>query len=410
MNRYLKSKPLCSKPVKGVFTGKGKYLRLQRHSIGEPLPPISEDESVFILVTGGQGSIVINGVEFQLERGSLAWLQSYHTYTIEPRFGSSLEIYACVYDYPLSSYLTFQKQTDSVSGAIMRTAPIMMVEGQRYEELLGIFDEFWEENDRHDKGSAMIKVSILGQVASFFINNCVRRTRIEQAVPRPLGWNATLYIAANFKEPLTAKSVADCYHCEPAELNRELRMISGLNFIQTLERVRVNIAAGAILFADVPFAYLISCTGFSSEASFYRTFKKRTGMSPNEYREERLSGGEYGYCGMSMSKTLMDVLNYIHKNRSEPITQKLLAKELYMSESVVVDQLKGSLGMSCSEVVALNRVRQAESLLLTTDLPLLDIAVHTGFNSAKVFTSTFRKINGVSPNDFRKQHRGEGNG
>lgn len=410
MNKYAKSKPLRSKPVQGVFAGKGKFLRMQRHSIKGPLPPISEDESVFILVTGGQGSIVINGVEFSLERGSLAWLQSYHTYTIEPRFGSSLEIYACVYDYPLSSYLTFQKQTDSVSGAVMSTVPIMLVEGQRYEELLGLFEEFWEENDRQGKGSAMIKVSILGQIASFFINNCVRRTKIEQSVPKPLGWCATLHIAASFKEPLTAKSVAEHYQCEPAELNRELRLISGLNFIQTLERVRVNIAAGAMLFADVPFTYLISCTGFSSEASFYRTFKKRTGMSPNEYREERLRGGEYGYCGMSMSKTLVDVLNYIHKNHSEPITQKLLAKELYMSENVVVEQLRDTLDMSCSEVVALNRVRQAEALLLTTDLPLLDIAVHTGFNSAKVFTSTFRKINGMSPNEFRKLHRGDGNG
>ena len=61
-----------------------------------------------LFVTSGEGVITINGVEFPLSDGSLCWLQSYHTYTIEPAFGSTLSFSLCAYDYPLSSYLVTQ--------------------------------------------------------------------------------------------------------------------------------------------------------------------------------------------------------------------------------------------------------------------------------------------------------------
>ena len=52
------------------------------------------------------------------------------------------------------------------------------------------------------------------------------------------------------------------------------------------------------------------------------------------------------------------------------------------------------------------RVRHAEPLLLNTDLPLLDIAIRVGFNSTKVFARAFRRVNGISPGEYRQRAKG----
>lgn len=82
-----------------------------------------------------------------------------------------------------------------------------------------------------------------------------------------------LYIAEHYREPLTSAGVAAEFGCTPAQLNYELRKISGRDFQQSLDRIRINIATGAMFFEDVSLSYLLSYSGFSTEASFYRVFK-----------------------------------------------------------------------------------------------------------------------------------------
>ena len=49
------------------------------------------------------------------------------------------------------------------------------------------------------------------------------------------------------------------------------------------------------------------------------------------------------------------------------------------------------------------RVRYAEALLTTTDLPTVDIAMETGFGSDRTMGRVFYALNKMSPGEFRKQ-------
>ena len=88
-------------------------------------------------------------------------------------------------------------------------------------------------------------------------------------------------------------------------------------------------------------------------------------------------------------------------NYAQPITQKQVASELYISETLLSEKFRERFGMSVRHVIMLSRVRHSEALLINTDLPLLDVAMNVGFNSAKVFTRTFRSVNGMTPTEFR---------
>jgi transcriptional regulator GlxA family with amidase domain len=58
--------------------------------------------------------------------------------------------------------------------------------------------------------------------------------------------------------------------------------------------------------------------------------------------------------------------------------------------------------MTVTDYINRTRVRRAEALLGKTALPMQAIAEQCGFSDANYFTRTFKKINDVSPNDYRK--------
>lgn len=82
-----KNRPLCDTPRSGYFCGPDKYLRLQEHTISEELFPVMEVDSYFVLVRSGSGSFIINGEEFPVQAGCVAWIQCSQVLTICPNSG-----------------------------------------------------------------------------------------------------------------------------------------------------------------------------------------------------------------------------------------------------------------------------------------------------------------------------------
>lgn len=406
LQEVFKSKPICGRPVHSYFTGTDKYLCLQKHFICDITPPISENESLFILVTSGRGLILINGVEFTFESGTFAWLQSYHTFSIRAFADHPLDISVCVYDYPLSSFLTLEEPGSHTLDSIIDAPPILYPENDQLSKIQYLFDEFEKENTCYDPGSSLIKVSILGQISDIFIKNSLKHQQIEFENVKPLGWKAILYMSAHFAKDITAESVAEHFGSNVVALNRELRNISGYNFVQTLNRIRVNISSMALLYEGMPLSYVATHSGFPSEVEFYRIFKKQRGITPLEYRSQILNSGEGTYRGMIMESTLMKILNHCYSSFSSPINISNTAKSLYISESLIRDLVYKKFGTSFKDITYHNRIRHAEALLLITDLPILDIAINVGFNSSRSLSRTFHKIHGMTPGEYRTLHNG----
>ena len=131
MRSKLKAQPLCSKPVSGYFTGPDKYLTLQDITIREQTPPAAEDDSLFIYVKSGMGHLTVNGVVFDLYPGAFCWLQSYHVFSFAPVWGSVLELQVLVYDYPLSSYMTYRSNIPNNLTTFSTGMPVYALKGKQ---------------------------------------------------------------------------------------------------------------------------------------------------------------------------------------------------------------------------------------------------------------------------------------
>lgn len=401
-----KAKPLCGKPTSGVFCATDQYLRLQYITVRDSIPPVAEDNSLFIYVQSGRGYLSVNGVVFDLRPGCFCWLQSYHIFSIDALWEQELHLAVVMYDYPLSNYMTFHNDTAQGLRAFATTIPVYPLEGQTRDSVECLLTEFAECNDAHDSGSNLIKCGILGQLALIFFDLCGRYsiTHPYSMHQWPLGWSLSLFISFFCSEDLIPKDVADTFGISIATLNRELRITTGMNFAQTLNRARINLACSAMLFSELSFHFIFSYCGFRSEVAFYRTFKDLKGMTPQEYRIRSVN--TKGTPRKMVCETVERILYYMHSNYKEQISLKSMAQELYISENIIRTLLHEELHTNFKDILTSYRLRYAEALLAVTDLPILDISLASGFNSERTFSRLFNARNGMSPSAYRARYMG----
>ncbi len=407
-SRIFQARTLCAKPKSGVYTGPDKYLKLQRVHLSHTMFPVREDDSLFLYVYGGMGKITINGVTFSLAQGTFCWLQHYHVFTIEPELGSELELGICAYDYQLSSYLAYNGREITNSQLCVQALPILELSESAQADLLEILDEIESLSEDTDAGSALIKAALLGEMDSMFCST-LKKTESDLQKDMPLGWSACIFVANMCTSDLEARTVANYFGVTVDELNHELKLSVGMNFSQLLNRSRVHVAMTSILFESLPFNFIASHSGFKSEIVFFRTFKKLTGLTPQEYREKITSKGEHVQRHMITSEAYLSIIDYIYKNFSEPISIKSMEKALYLSESAIRKLLSEKMGMTYKDYLDMFRIRYSEALLIVTDLPVVDVSVAAGFNSVRTFMRVFQTRNELSPSAYRKKY-GRGGG
>lgn len=82
-----------------------------------------------------------------------------------------------------------------------------------------------------------------------------------------------------------------------------------------------------------------------------------------------------------------------------------LASVSGVSEAHFARSFKEAFGLPPHRYLLTRRIERAKALLRETDLPILDIAYETGWESLGTFGRTFRDITGESPRAVRERER-----
>lgn len=88
------------------------------------------------------------------------------------------------------------------------------------------------------------------------------------------------------------------------------------------------------------------------------------------------------------------------------LTLDIIAEELSLSKSYLSRIINAELGTGFVEYVNTLRVEEAKSYLLNPDFSnytLESIGIEAGFNSKSAFYSSFKKITGLTPSEFKKE-------
>ena len=97
---------------------------------------------------------------------------------------------------------------------------------------------------------------------------------------------------------------------------------------------------------------------------------------------------------------IQNAAKYISENFNEDLSLEFLSKKYAMSQSHFSRQFKSITGIYLNEYINISRITAAEKLLLTTALPITEIATRCGFNDSNYFAAVFKKIKGITPKKY----------
>jgi len=117
---------------------------------------------------------------------------------------------------------------------------------------------------------------------------------------------------------------------------------------------------------------------------------------------ERFTDSILSIGSESSSYLIQKAISFINENYMNDISLETVAEYVYLSPSYFSRLFKKEMGIKFIDY--LNKVRVEESKRLLTDLkiPLSTIAHRIGFTDQSYYTKVFKKMEGISPGQFRK--------
>ncbi|HGM8715363.1 TPA: response regulator [Streptococcus pyogenes] len=110
---------------------------------------------------------------------------------------------------------------------------------------------------------------------------------------------------------------------------------------------------------------------------------------------------------LSMVKTIHDSqsIDCIRKEYHQELTLKAIADRLHVNGVYLGQCFKNETERSFTQYLNHVRIQKAQQLLLYTNQSINEIAYETGYNTNHYFIKMFKKLNGLSPKEFRDRYK-----
>ncbi|MGB0581813.1 MAG: helix-turn-helix domain-containing protein [Limisphaerales bacterium] len=232
-----------------------------------------------LLCLRGSGFVRVNGRDWAVNQGDLAWIFNDNENAHWPVDGSPWEmlwirvvgphleeIYRVMTTVgsPVFTGINARKTESSFKRVfkILDTRPIAM-EAAIHAEVAQILKLLFEA--RHDA-------------------NPTAQSEIPQSLRKPLE-----AMRLRFNEQLTVEELAQMAAMSVSSFHRQFKAATGTSPIDWLKRERINQARKRLLETDLTIAEIADQTGYYDQFYFSKDFKRMTKLSPTEYRQrERL--------------------------------------------------------------------------------------------------------------------------
>ncbi|WP_338471861.1 AraC family transcriptional regulator [Niallia sp. XMNu-256] len=103
------------------------------------------------------------------------------------------------------------------------------------------------------------------------------------------------------------------------------------------------------------------------------------------------------------SPIVKKAVDYILLNLGNPLTQRLIAKEIHVNPSYLSRRFKEEIGINITEFINQKRIDEAKLYLQRGNIAVTDIAFLVGFNDLNYFSKVFKKLTSITPTEYAKK-------
>ncbi len=101
-------------------------------------------------------------------------------------------------------------------------------------------------------------------------------------------------------------------------------------------------------------------------------------------------------------RPIVAITRYLQEHLDEDISLSLLSEEFHLSAQYISQLFKSEIGVNFLAYLTNIRMERAKKLLLSTALSIAEISEQLGFGDYRVFTKVFKKTEGVTPSQYRR--------
>lgn len=107
------------------------------------------------------------------------------------------------------------------------------------------------------------------------------------------------------------------------------------------------------------------------------------------------------------TKPIREVKDYIDRHYEQALTIETLSDICYLSPSYLSKAFRSQVGMSPRQYLTKKRLQEARRLICSTQIPIQDVAMMTGFSDVNCFIQQFKSGYGDTPKQYRRSNNEE---
>ncbi|KKK39763.1 chemotaxis protein CheY [Mesobacillus campisalis] len=104
----------------------------------------------------------------------------------------------------------------------------------------------------------------------------------------------------------------------------------------------------------------------------------------------------------STKDSIRTAMAYIDQHLNDELTLKDVAAQVHLNPSYFSVLFKEQVELNFSEYVTRRRIQRAKELIVSTRMPISEIAEEVGYKTSKYFIKIFKEIEGMTPSAYRK--------
>ncbi len=228
------------------------------------------------IVLDGSGRQMLNGSEYELQRGSVYLLTptDFHKVKADP----SLELINIMFDRSI-----IQKQLFT-SLLCKQKNLVFNLDEKQLERLVFLTEMLMEEKERLDVNTKLCLESLLNCLLVQIMRGVNTARNDDPQKEKDFINKAIDYLYINFRENPPLSKLAHICGYSPNYFSKLFAKLMGKGYNDFLNSLKVSHAKILLSSSDITVSEIAFQCGFTSLSNFYRVFRMQVGITPMEYR------------------------------------------------------------------------------------------------------------------------------
>ena len=117
-------------------------------------------------------------------------------------------------------------------------------------------------------------------------------------------------------------------------------------------------------------------------------FEKKVSAAPDEEKKDE--------------RAITGITKYLQEHLEEDMSLAVLSEKFHLNAQYISQLFKNEIGVNFLTYLTSIRMEKSKKLLISTSLSIAEVAEQSGYGDYRVFTKVFKKNEGVTPSQYRR--------